>query len=85
MGTQAPSVTDDASRSVQSMYRDYRDGKLIVNRRYQRKLVWTIEEKQKLIDSILHDYPIPLLLLAELRSTADHRAEHLGKQRKSIW
>ena len=61
-------------RSVQTMYRDYRDGKLIVNRRYQRKLVWTLEEKQKLVDSILHDYPIPLVLLAELRS-----GSHAGK------
>jgi len=61
-------------RSVQAMYRDYRDGRLIVNRRYQRKLVWTLEEKQKLIDSILHDYPIPLVLLAELRA-----GPHAGK------
>jgi uncharacterized protein with ParB-like and HNH nuclease domain len=55
-------------RSIQSMYGDYRDGKLIVNRRYQRKLVWSLEEKRKLIDSILQDYPVPLILLAELRS-----------------
>lgn len=61
-------------RSVQAMYRDYRDGKLLVNRRYQRKLVWTIDEKRKLIDSILHDYPVPLVLFAELRTGA-----HAGK------
>lgn len=51
--------------SVQTMYRDYRDGTLIVNRQYQRKLVWTVAEKKKLIDSILLNYPIPLILLAE--------------------
>lgn len=45
-----------------------------MNRRYQRKLVWTLEEKRKLIDSILHDYPVPLILLAELRS-----GTHAGK------
>ncbi len=61
-------------KSVQAMYRDYRDGKLIVNRRYQRKLVWALDEKQKLIDSILNDYPIPLILLAELRT-----GPHAGK------
>ena len=61
-------------RSVQAMYRDYRDGKLLVNRRYQRKLVWTLDEKRKLIDSILHDYPIPLVLFAELRT-----GSHAGK------
>jgi len=51
--------------SVQALYRYYRDGSLLVNRQYQRKLVWTVAEKQRLIDSILHDYPLPLFLLAE--------------------
>lgn len=51
--------------SVQTVYAWYRDGKLFVNRRYQRKLVWTLEEKQKLIGSILKKYPIPAILLAE--------------------
>ena len=51
--------------SIQSLYRLYRDRSLIVNRQYQRKLVWTVAEKQKLIDSILKDYPLPLFLLAE--------------------
>ncbi|MGA0583563.1 MAG: DUF262 domain-containing protein, partial [Castellaniella sp.] len=55
--------------SVQEAYRTYRDNKFIVNRKYQRKLVWTSEEKQSLIDSILRDYPIPLILFAE--STTD--------------
>jgi Protein of unknown function DUF262/Putative DNA-binding domain len=51
--------------SIQSLYRAYRDDILIVNRQYQRKLVWTVAEKQKLIDSILKGYPLPLFLLAE--------------------
>ena len=51
--------------SVQTAYRWFRDGRLVVNRQYQRKLVWTIVEKQRLIDSLLLDYPIPLFLLAE--------------------
>jgi Protein of unknown function DUF262 len=51
--------------SIQSLYRLYRDGTLIVNRQYQRKLVWTVAEKERLIDSILRDYPLPLFLLAE--------------------
>jgi Protein of unknown function DUF262 len=51
--------------SIQSLYRSFRDGTLIVNRQYQRKLVWTISEKQRLIDSILRDYPLPLFLLAD--------------------
>lgn len=51
--------------SIQSLYRDFREGNLVVNRQYQRKLVWTVEEKVRLIESILVDYPIPLILLAE--------------------
>lgn len=52
---------------ITEAYRDYKKGKFIVNRRYQRKLVWTISEKQKLIDSILNGYPIPLILLAQTK------------------
>ena len=51
--------------TVTEAYRLYRSGNLLVNRKYQRKLVWTIEEKEKLIGSILRGYPIPLFLLAE--------------------
>jgi len=51
--------------SIQEAYRLYRDDKFEVNRKYQRKLVWTMKEKQSLIDSILKNFPIPLILLAE--------------------
>lgn len=55
--------------SIQEAYRIYREDKLIVNRKYQRKLVWDLSEKQSLVDSILKDYPIPLILLAEETKT----------------
>lgn len=51
--------------SIQTIYRMFRDGDFYVDRRYQRKLVWTLEEKQKLIDSILNEFPVPLVLLAK--------------------
>lgn len=51
--------------SIMEVYELYRKDKLFVNRRYQRKLVWTIEEKQNLVESILKKYPIPLILFAE--------------------
>ena len=54
------------AKSVITMYRWYRNGKLIVNRQYQRKLVWSLKEKKMLIDSVLSGYPIPLILLAEV-------------------
>ncbi|RFZ48541.1 hypothetical protein MSS2_04708 [Mycobacterium marinum] len=52
-------------RSIQSIYSLYSAKKLFVNRRYQRKLVWTLNEKQKFVESILRKYPVPAILLAE--------------------
>jgi hypothetical protein len=51
--------------NVLQLYNDYLQKRYVVNRRYQRKLVWSVEEKELLIDSISQDLPIPLILLAE--------------------
>lgn len=65
--------------SIQEAYRNYADSKFLVNRKYQRKLVWTVDEKQYLIDSINKGLPIPLILLAQ---TPDGRFEIIdGLQR----
>lgn len=48
------------------MYDLYLSDRFQVNRRYQRKLVWSVDEKEKLIDSIFRDLPLPLFLVAEL-------------------
>lgn len=56
--------------SLQSLYAWFSENKLYVNRRYQRKLVWTLHEKQKLIESILKKYPIPAILIAEREQEA---------------
>lgn len=53
------------SKTIETVYREYLTGTYRVNRRYQRKLVWTIEEKSALIDSILKQYPLPQFLVAE--------------------
>lgn len=50
---------------VQTMYSSFRQGKFIVNRRYQRKLVWTLLEKQRFIDSLMNQFPVPLFLGVE--------------------
>ena len=47
---------DTKSRTIQSLYSLYAADKLRVNRRYQRKLVWTLEEKQRLIESVLNRF-----------------------------
>lgn len=53
------------SENIQSLYGYYIQNAFLVNRRYQRKLVWTIQEKQSFIESIINKYPVPLILLAE--------------------
>jgi uncharacterized protein with ParB-like and HNH nuclease domain len=53
------------SETVQRIYNFYRSGLFFVNRRYQRKLIWTLEEKQAFLDSILKGYPVPIFLLAQ--------------------
>ena len=70
------------TESVQRLYLLYGADRFRVNRRYQRKLVWSVEEKQKLIDSVLKDLPMPLFLVAEIGFGADASFELIdGMQR----
>ena len=55
------------SESVQRIYNFYTKNLFYVNRRYQRKLVWNIEEKRAFIDSILKGFPVPIILLAQTK------------------
>lgn len=50
--------------TVSQIFNLYISKKLVVNRQYQRKLCWTIEEKRNFIDTISHGYPVPLFLFA---------------------
>ncbi|CAM4391150.1 DUF262 domain-containing protein [Stenotrophomonas pavanii] len=68
--------------SIQSLYRLYTAEKLLTNRRYQRKLVWSIDEKRAFIDSIQKGFPIPIILLAEVGDPGSPRYEIIdGMQR----
>lgn len=61
-------ISDELSikaMSISQIYSLYVSRKLIVNRQYQRKLCWTIEEKRNFMDTISNGYPIPLFLLAK--------------------
>lgn len=51
--------------TIERLYINYVEDKYTVNRRYQRKLVWGIEEKKAFIDSISKKFPVPIILLAE--------------------
>ena len=52
--------------NIQRVYQFYTNESFMVNRKYQRKLVWNIEEKKSFIESIIRGYPVPLFLLAEV-------------------
>ena len=68
--------------SIQSLYGSYLKETFSVNRRYQRKLIWTIEEKRSFLDSIVNGYPVPLILLAEVKTEAGRKLEIIdGMQR----
>jgi hypothetical protein len=56
---------DTKALTIQTVYNWYSKGYFRVNRRYQRKLVWTIEEKRELISSIYREYPIPAIILSQ--------------------
>jgi hypothetical protein len=68
--------------AVQALYTQFRAGNLVVNRRYQRKLVWSVEEKQSFVDSLMKQLPVPLILVAERQSDGGARLEIIdGLQR----
>lgn len=70
------------SESIQRLYDLYVNDRFRVNRRYQRKLVWSVEEKERLIDSIVRDLPIPLFLVAEIETEGELTYELIdGMQR----
>jgi hypothetical protein len=68
----SPTELSVRSESIQRLYDLYVNDRFRVNRRYQRKLVWTVEEKQRLIDSIAKDLPVPLFLVARCRTPMVH-------------
>jgi hypothetical protein len=67
---------------VERVYGNFSDGRYVVNRRYQRKLIWTLDEKRNFIDSIIEGYPVPIILLAESATRSDNSLEIIdGMQR----
>lgn len=68
--------------AIQRIYGNYQAWRYMVNRRYQRKLVWTLEEKRQFIDSIISGYPVPIVLLAERKTESQNLFEIIdGMQR----
>lgn len=70
------------SESVERVYGFYLARRFVANRRYQRKLVWSIDEKRAFIDSLRRSFPVPLILLADVDYDQDTRFEIIdGMQR----
>ncbi|EJN3164203.1 DUF262 domain-containing protein [Vibrio cholerae] len=69
--------------TVQNIYSQYLNGSFVINRRYQRKLVWSVEEKEKFIDSLLNSFPIPMIITAAFKKSDDSNASEIldGMQR----
>lgn len=68
--------------SIERVYGNYRARRYLVNRRYQRKLVWTLDEKRSFVDSVANGYPVPIILLAENRASDKSQFEIIdGMQR----
>lgn len=68
--------------AVERVYGNFSERRYVVNRRYQRKLIWTLSEKRAFIDSVIHGYPVPIILLAENTKTSDNLLEIIdGMQR----
>lgn len=50
--------------TISQVYALYMSNKLVVNRKYQRKLCWCIEEKRNFLDTIEKGLPVPMFLFA---------------------
>lgn len=71
-----------SNENIQRVFDWYMSKRFMVNRKYQRKLVWTVEEKMAFIDSISRQYSVPLFLLVEQKGTSDVKYEIIdGMQR----
>lgn len=74
-------ICTSKSESIQSVYENYVQKKYIVNRRYQRKLVWSISEKEAFIDSVYRKYSVPLFLFAQPKADVQQYEIIDGMQR----
>lgn len=78
MGSQ-PKISGN---TIERSFETYKNNVYIVNRRYQRKLVWTINEKRAFIDSLINGYPVPSFLFATTIHNSQKRQEIIdGMQR----
>ena len=54
--------------TINDIFESYIKNELYVDQRYQRKLVWSVEDKALFIDSLLQKFPIPNIMMVEYTS-----------------
>lgn len=73
---------DVKSKEIGWLIRCYLAGEIWVNTKYQRKLVWSLQDKRLFIDSILNNFPTPSMMLASYDTDNRHQYEIIdGLQR----
>lgn len=60
-------------RTVKELVDLRREGFMVPNPEYQRGEVWTLDQKKKLIDSVLRGYQLPMIYLHDIRRTVAGR------------
>ncbi len=71
--------TDQGDPEIDSLYRKWKDGDLIVQPDFQRGFVWDITKASRLIESILLDIPLPVIYLSQEKEGQEYVID--GQQR----
>lgn len=62
---------DVRGKNINQLARWYFNDELFVNRKYQRKLVWSLDEKILFIDSIINKFPTPSIMINDVKEKID--------------
>jgi hypothetical protein len=69
------------TETVRELHEQYKDGSLDIQPPFQRRSVWDVKKKSTFIESLILDFPIPLIFLAEEKGEAPRRFVVDGQQR----
>lgn len=58
-------ITKQSDPEIDSLYKKYKKGKLILRPNFQRDFVWDASKSSRLIESALLEIPIPMIYLSE--------------------
>jgi len=71
--------TEQGDPEIDSLYRKYKDGDLIIQPDFQRHFVWDAKKSSRLIESALLDIPLPVIYLSEEKDGKEYVID--GQQR----